>query len=53
MEALFQDWAMVARALGKLPSVTEYEQNEPIQPDAAGEALWNVGPGPAWVEAVH
>jgi hypothetical protein len=26
MEALFQDWAMVARALGKLPSVTEYEQ---------------------------
>jgi hypothetical protein len=27
MEALFQDWAMVARALGKLPSVTEYEQN--------------------------
>jgi hypothetical protein len=27
MEALFQDWAMVVRALGKLPSVTEYEQN--------------------------
>ena len=26
MEALFQDWAMVVRALGKLPSVTEYEQ---------------------------
>ncbi len=26
MEALFQDWAMVTRALGKLPSVTEYEQ---------------------------
>jgi len=27
MESLFQDWAMVVRALGKLPSVTEYEQN--------------------------
>ncbi|HEY2915337.1 MAG TPA: hypothetical protein VGK21_18375 [Candidatus Angelobacter sp.] len=27
MEALFQDWAMVVRALGKLPSGTEYEQN--------------------------
>lgn len=27
MEALFQDWAMVVRALGKLPSVNEYEQN--------------------------
>ena len=27
MEVLFQDWAMVVRALGKLPSVTEYEQN--------------------------
>lgn len=26
MEALFQDWAMVVRALGKLPSVSEYEQ---------------------------
>src|SRR5436305_1352288 len=27
MEALFQDWAMVVRALGKLPSGSEYEQN--------------------------
>jgi predicted secreted protein len=26
MEALFQDWAMVVRALGKLPTVAEYEQ---------------------------
>jgi len=26
METLFQDWAMVVRALGKLPSVSEYEQ---------------------------
>jgi len=27
MEELFEDWAMVVRALGKLPSVNEYEQN--------------------------
>jgi hypothetical protein len=26
IEALFQDWAMVVRALGKLPSGSEYEQ---------------------------
>src|SRR6478736_1351289 len=38
---------------GKAAERHRIRADEPVQPDAAGEAFWNVGPGTAWSEAVH
>src|SRR4029077_2274843 len=38
---------------GKAAERYRIRAEQPIQPDAAGEAFWNVGPGAAWFEAVH
>jgi len=38
---------------GKAAERYRIRADEPVQPDAAGEAFWNLGLGATWFEAVH
>ena len=53
LDDLFRDWAGIARDLKKIPTIAEFEREEPIQRAPADDAFWKLDAGLARAEAVR
>ncbi len=52
LDTLFQDWAGVARLVGKLPGLNGIQQGKPLQRRALADTFWRMDGCPAWVVAI-